>query len=63
MDRKTLSSKEAEEKAKAEARMARLLAAIFGGLIVAMIAGMLVFDAYGEKMAGIMSAPADSADH
>jgi hypothetical protein len=52
----------AEDKNKADARTAFLLAVIFGGLIVASIAGMLIFDMYGERHANVMNAPADAAD-
>ena len=58
------SDTETAARKRAEAKMARILGAIFGGLIVAMIAGMLAFDMYGEKMDGngVYKAPADAAD-
>jgi len=64
MDKSPEKRAEAEAKHKAEARTARLLAIIFGGLIVAMIAGMLAFDLYAEKKMdnGVTRPPADAAE-
>lgn len=54
---------DAEAKQKAEARTARLLALIFGGMIVAMIGGMFALEIYGENQQGQShNAPADAAD-
>lgn len=61
MDKKSAALPQAGAKEKAEARTAFLLAVIFGGLIVAAIGGMLVFDMYGEQQAKIMNAPAEAA--
>ena len=58
------SRAEAEARKKAEHKTALLLGVIFGGLIVAMVAGMLAFDLYGEKLdgGGTYKAPADAAE-
>lgn len=54
---------ETEAKNRAEARTARLLAVIFGGVIVLLIGGMLAFDIYAESLHGTSrNAPADAAE-
>ncbi len=61
MNKVPYASSQAEAKSKAKAKTAILLAVIFGGLVVASIAGMLLFDAYGERQARTMGASADAA--
>lgn len=51
----------AEAKKKAEARNTLLVGLILGGLIVALIAGMLVFAVYTDESRGSGAPPADSA--
>lgn len=61
MDKKLAARTEAETRKKSEARAGLILAVVFGGMVVLMIAGMIAFDIYGEKQAGRMNAPAASA--
>jgi len=61
MNEKTPMEKNAAKR-KAESKAAFWLAVIVGGFIVLSIGGMLVFDAYGEKLAGAAYAPKDAAD-
>ena len=54
---------EVDARQKAEARTARLLALIFGGVIVLLIGGMFVFDLYAESLQGhLRNTPADAAE-
>jgi hypothetical protein len=63
MEKNSQAANNVETKEKSEAKTALLLAIIFGGLVVIMIAGMLAFDIYAEKHSGgSYSAPADAAD-
>jgi len=63
MIQKPQDALEREARQRAEQRMARILGIIFGGMIVLMIGGMLVFDVYSENAIGnAHNAPADAAD-
>ena len=54
--------KKSDSEEKAEARTARLLALIFGGLIVLLIAIMMGIDIYADNLQGQShEAPADAA--
>lgn len=53
---------QARERKRKEAKAARLLAIIFGVMMVLMVGGMLVFDIYSERAIGnTQNAPADAA--
>jgi hypothetical protein len=62
MDQKSETSAEAAARKKAEARAARILAVIFGLLMIAMIGGMLVFDIYTENLHGSPAKVRDAAE-
>lgn len=48
---------EIEAKSRAERRAAIVLGIVFAVFMVVSIVGMIVFDIYGEKMAGTINAP------
>jgi len=62
MDKKSETTSEADARERAEAKTARLLALIFGGLIVALIAGMAAIDIYSERLQGGPSSIHDAAE-
>lgn len=62
MEKKSEPDAEGEAKKRAEARTAMLVGIIFGGLVLVMIVGMLLFDMYAEKhQPGGSDMPANSA--
>ena len=62
MNKQSESDSEAQAKEESEAKTARLLALIFGGLIVALIAGMAAIDIYSDKLQGASSSVHDAAE-
>jgi hypothetical protein len=63
MDKKPETVADVEAKKKADARATFWFGAIFGGMIVLMIAGMAAIDIYMDKVGGTThSTPADAAD-
>ena len=62
MNKNSEPNPETNAKERAEAKTARLLALIFGGLIVALIAGMAAIDIYSEKLQGGSSSVHDAAE-
>ena len=62
MDKRSESTANAEAREKAEAKMARLLALIFGSVIVVLIAGMAAIDIYAEKLQGSQTNVHDAAE-
>lgn len=62
MDRKSETDTQAEAKKRAEARRTLLVAVILGGIIVALIAGMMAIDIYAERLEASTSKVHDAAD-
>jgi len=53
---------DADLQKRAEEKSALILGLVFGGMIMAMIAGMMAFEMYAEKITESTTAPADAAD-
>jgi cell division septal protein FtsQ len=62
MNKQSETAAEAEARRKAEARTARILAVVFGLLMIVMIGGMLVFDMYTENLHGSTAKVRDAAE-